>query len=152
MKNKEYYKDQIIELLCESLDVAVDINTGKPCACEGFRCANCAFNGYEPCANAFMDWLNQEHKERVLTQEEKQYLEAILRPFKDRVTSITKTTFFNCYADLFIDVTSIAESVSDDFSLPIFGKNDAYLGMEFDREYTLEELGLFENEGEDSEK
>lgn len=146
MKNKEYYKDQIFDILCSGKSVAVNRKTGKLFVCDGSSCANCVLFRYDGTCKtcAFMNWLNQEHKERILTHEEKQYLEAILRPFKDRVTSITKTSIFNCYADLFIDVTSIVESVSDDFSLPIFGKNDAYLGMEFDKEYTLKELGLFE--------
>lgn len=71
MKNKEYYKDRIIDLLCESLNIAVDRKTDKPCACEGFRCANCAFRDYQSCTYAFRNWLNLEHKELVLTHEEK---------------------------------------------------------------------------------
>ena len=140
MKNKEYFKDQFIDLLCEYLAIAVDINTGKPCACEGFRCANCAFRGDESCPDAFVNWLNQEHKENVLTHEEKQYLEGVIRPFKDRVKSITKSAMSGGYAYLLIEVTSIL----DDFSLPKFGEDEAYFGMEPGKQYTIEELGLFE--------
>ena len=147
MKNKEYYKDQIYDILCSCKSVAVNRKTGEPFMCD-CSCANCAlFRSDGTCKTcAFMNWLDKEHKELVLTYEEKQYLEAFIRPFKNRVERIIKRTIFKDYADLYIDVASLNESVIDGFALPTFGKNDAYMGMEFDKDYTIEELGLFENE------
>ena len=147
MKNKEYFKDQIYDILCSCKSVAVNRKTGEPFMCDG-SCANCAlFRSDGTCKTfAFMNWLDEEHKEHVLTHEEKQYLEGVIRPFKDRAESITKMLVLNDYSDLHIKVVSPIEWSSDDFSLPVFGKNDAYLGMEYNKEYTIEALGLFEDE------
>lgn len=148
MKNKEYFKDQIYDILCSCKSVAVNSKTGEPFMCDRYSCANCAlFRADGTCkTRAFMNWLDEEHKKHVLTYEEKRYLENFIRPFRSQVKSITKRVICNDYADLYIDVESIIGSVFDDFALPTFGKNDAYLGMEFDRDYTIERLGLFEKE------
>lgn len=147
MKNKEYFKDQIYDILCSCKSVAVNRKTGKPFMCDG-SCANCAlFRSDGTCKTcAFMNWLDEEYKEHVLTHEEKQYLENVVRPFKNRVRSITKLPTSNDYAYVYFGVESIIESESDDCRLPIFGKNDAYLGMKFYKDYTIEALGLFEDE------
>lgn len=148
MKNKEYFKDQIYDILCSCKNVAVNSKTGEPFMCDRYSCANCAlFRADGTCqTRAFMNWLDEEYKEHVLTHEEKRYLKNFIRPFKGQVRSIEKLPTFDDYARLYIGVTSIIESESDDFRLPAFRKSDAYLGMKFYRDYTIEELGLFEDE------
>ena len=146
MKNKEYFKDQIIDLLCEYLAIAVDINTGKPCACESFGCANCAFAGDESCPDAFVNWLNQEHKEHVLTYEEKQYLENVIRPFKKRIKSIKKMFWSNDYTYIQIAIDCLWGSEFEYINLPVFVISEMYKGMELGKQYTLKDLGLFEKE------
>lgn len=147
MKNKEFYKDEIYEVACRRDRFAVNKATKKIDGCLEILCGNCLFHSSrDSCARRALDWLEQEHIEPILTDEEKQYLEAVIRPFKDRAKSVTKHPLRNDYAWLYIDVACLAISASDGFSLPAFGKNDAYLGMKFDKKYTIEELGLFEDE------
>ena len=144
MKNKEYYKDQILELAYNGYSIAVNSETHKPYAC--ISCDNCIFNHAESCRDALKEWLEQEHNEPLLNDAERQYLEAVIRPFKDRAIGVTKYKFLNDYIWLYIDVAGVTESTFDSFSLPAFRKDSAYLGMKFDKEYTLEELGLFKDE------
>ena len=82
----------------------------------------------------------------ILTKEEKEYLEAVIRPFRERVNFITKSQF-NCWYYIKISINHIEENnIKDGFALPNFEKDKYYKGMELDKEYTLEELGLFKGE------
>ena len=76
----------------------------------------------------------------ILDKKEKEYLEAVIRPFKNRVIAI------NCYA-LSFDGAYIMITLERPFGsidLPRFEKGTMYKGMQLNKEYTLEELGLFE--------
>ena len=147
MKNREYYKDEIYAVACQRDRFAVNRLTKKIEGCFELSCKDCLFNpaGCD-CGERALRWLEQEHVEPLLNDAERQYLEAVIRPFKDRAIGVTKYKFSNDYAWLYIDVAGVTESTFDGFSLPAFRKDSAYLGMKFDKEYTLEELGLFENE------
>lgn len=70
----------------------------------------------------------------ILDDAERRYLSAVIRPFRDRVQCITKAGFVKEYIRIKTDCDSAA--------LPLFEKNTMYKGMEPDKEYTLEELGL----------
>ena len=81
----------------------------------------------------------------ILDNEEKKYLEAVLRPFKDEIGDIIKETSF-LDTDLYrirIDGKEGSSLATINFSW--FKGNTMYQGMEPDRDYTLEELGLFKN-------
>lgn len=149
MKNKEFYKDKIFDAACKYKNLAVDKETGEICKCPLTLCKYCALleikdgsGKFGSCIDAWVRWLEQEHVEPILDSVEKRYLENVVRPFRRRVKSITKSVISGDNAYLRIECTSIL----DDFSLPTFGKDEAYLCMEPGREYTIEELGLFENE------
>ena len=76
----------------------------------------------------------------LLDKEEKEYLEAVLKPFKDKVDCIEKSEFNNLeYIN--IDIKRDASIV-----LPNFPRDTMYNGMEINKKYTLKELGLFEEE------
>ena len=80
-----------------------------------------------------------EIEKPILDDVEKCYLEGVLRPFKDKVKGIKKNQ--NKYGQwIYIEVKE------DWFGLPYFEKDTMYKGMELDKEYTLQELGLFEDE------
>ena len=78
----------------------------------------------------------------VLTDAEKEYLGNIIKPFRDRIICIKK------YEDpqdeyLGIHLKYYAnETDSETIVFPSFGKRTMYKGMEVEKEYTLEELGL----------
>lgn len=72
----------------------------------------------------------------ILDKQEKKYLSAVIRPFRDKVKSIVKYCSYNGY---YIEI-NFKNEVS--ISFPYFKENTMYKGMEDYKEYTLEELGL----------
>ncbi len=82
-----------------------------------------------------------EIEKSILTEKEKRYLERVLRPFKDKVRYISKESVTT--ETHFIKVNIPNDS---DMPFPNFEKGAMYKGMEIDRKYALEELGLFEND------
>lgn len=78
-----------------------------------------------------------ERKEEILDKTEKRYLASVIKPFRDKVKYIYKRQEWNTNKE-FIHI-SLKE---DKLDLPYFKKGTMYKGMETDRNYTLEELGL----------
>lgn len=75
-------------------------------------------------------------KKEILDKKEKEYLSAVIKPFKSRVAYI-KRAFFNEKKEwIYISLGN------DSISLPNFEKDTMYKGMELNKGYTLEELGL----------
>ena len=80
-------------------------------------------------------------KQEILDKEEKEYLEAVIRPFKDRVSFISKYSCVEGYEYICIHIKD------DTFTtLPDFELGTMYKGMELDKIYFLDELGLFKEE------
>ena len=111
-----------------------------------FRASECGFVGlrfpwYEN-KEMFSDkFLNQEINITVpdiLDDVEKRYLSAVIRPFRKRVDSIIKISdpLGSAKEYIFIKLDE------DSFSLPYFKTGTMYQGMELEKVYTLEELGL----------
>lgn len=76
-------------------------------------------------------------EKEILDETEKRYLKSIIRPFKNKVSHISKE---DCYdGDCYISI-----ELDDDgnINLPYFKKETMYNGMEEDKKYTLKELGL----------
>ena len=81
--------------------------------------------------------------EPILNEKEKEYLSAVIKPFRDKVISITN------YYEESIDNNFIEIEVKQNYcnenqyvSLPYFKKGKMYKGMEEYKKYTLEELEL----------
>lgn len=92
------------------------------------------FRGFGSICNAFTQWLEKESPS-ILTDEEKAYLSAVIKPFREEVETIEKTSFSG-YEQLQI---SDGDTI---MAFPCFEKGTMYKGMEKDRDYTLKELGL----------
>lgn len=95
------------------------------------------FNGYDI-------KFEVKKKEPILDEEEKKYLSAVIKPFRDRVKYIEK---IDCRTDnntSFINICMlhINKQENEIIYLPFFKTNTMYKGMEEDKEYTLEELGI----------
>ena len=88
----------------------------------------------------------EEYKEPVLDEKEKEYLSAVIKPFRDRVIYIKKIYMYfgyrKDYEYIFGELGCNEYNVVDIFALPYFPKGNMYKGMETDKKYTLEELGL----------
>lgn len=72
----------------------------------------------------------------VLNAKEKEYLSAVIRPFKGRVDYIKK---FDITGKEFI---CIYLKNDENIDFPYFKKGTMYKGMKRDKKYTLKELGL----------
>ena len=87
-----------------------------------------------------LDWLCEEHS--ILDKEEKEYLRAVIKPYRNRISSIKKCTYeeFIEYICIYVydDLNSDVEAVT----LPNFKKGCMYKGMELCKAYTLKDLGL----------
>ena len=78
-----------------------------------------------------------KNKKEILDEVEKEYLSNVIRPFRDKVESISKQVNI-VNTDNFIEIELPAESVC----LPYFKKGSMYNGMKENKRYSLEELGL----------
>nr|DAY69903.1 MAG TPA: hypothetical protein [Caudoviricetes sp.] len=81
-----------------------------------------------------------ESKPEILDEVEKRYLRNVIRPFRDRVKTISKFVYSggNASIDISIDDNNTGWLIE---LLP-FPKNEMYKGMEDNKKYTIEELGL----------
>ena len=73
--------------------------------------------------------------QEILDKEEKEYLRAVIRPFRKKVEFIKKSTLIDgdyIVIGLYKEVTA----------LPSFKKDTMYKGMEVNKHYTIKELGL----------
>lgn len=142
MLNKEKYKNELEDILFNSLAVTIngDIEECKNiCDC----CEECIFyngncGGYEEAKK----WLNSEYKESILTDEEREYLRAVIEPFKKYVMYIAKLDFKVGWEKIVFYSQSFKtwECMTD---LPPFQSGTRFKGIELNEHYyKLEELGL----------
>ena len=94
---------------------------------------NCASKTCEECRKENLEWLLSEHQ--ILDDAEKRYLKGVIRPFRNEVKSIRKVSAVS--ERIVIQMRSFL-----DINLPCFEKGTMYQGMEENRRYTIEELGL----------
>ena len=77
----------------------------------------------------------------ILTEKEKEYLSAVIKPFKDKVISIIKQQGFKDSKNLSVEFIIIY--VDDErIILPSYGAGKMYKGMKLMEKYTVEDLGL----------
>lgn len=89
--------------------------------------------------SAYNAWLEQEYNQPILDEKEKEYLAAVIKPFREGVECIKK--FKTYYGEN--EYIHIAMKKDDNCcELPWFSKGTIYKGMEVGKIYTLEELGL----------
>lgn len=130
MKNIEKYKDvllnaEINDLTCCVIDL---INNGK---CPDNR---------KVCKQKAIEWLLSEYKEPVLDEVEREYLSALIKPFRKNVLYISKIEKGYEADTCFI---AIELNGCERINLPYFNiKSGMYAGMKPFLKYSLEELGL----------
>lgn len=89
-----------------------------------------------------------EIQKPILDEVEKKYLEMAIKNWKGKIFYITKENFSDKYSDnyerLVISKSCVATMKTNErIYFPIFEKGTMYKNMETNKEYTLEELGLF---------
>ena len=130
MKNIEKYK----EIVLKNLN-ACSIDERLPRKfingyCKGFNC--------EGCGERVLKWLLEEAKEPILDDVEKEYLSAVIKPFRKKVVYIRKNkSLINGMQYLIIGIYD-----NDYMHFPYLDDDAMYKGMEVNKEYSLEELDL----------
>lgn len=82
-------------------------------------------------------WKREEKPVEILDKVEKKYLSYFIKPFKNRVIEIILKKGFENKQYIIIRIKG-----EDPIYLPYFKPNTMYKGMELNKQYTLEELGL----------
>lgn len=66
MKNKEKFKDKILDVVCNEGKLAVDAKTHEPVSCNSISCGDCLFYCTALCSDAVVEWANQEYKDPMV--------------------------------------------------------------------------------------
>lgn len=137
MKNIEKYKGIVLD----NMNIC-DIDTllrGK-CTkeyrdfCEGLNCTGCK--------ERFLKWLLEECKEPVLDEVERKYLSEVIKPFRNKIDTISKLHTYNDIDYENNEYIYLALKDKTGFSLPLFKQGTMYKGMKQGTHYKLKELGL----------
>jgi hypothetical protein len=140
MLNIEKYKDEIKEIMQKSYNLTA-YNLME--SLERFMAEKTEKNIENICITNVFDWLSEEYKEPVLNETEKAYLSAVIKPFKANVTGICKINICRGFYCIRIYAKSISSELRIEvIDLPLFETGTMYKGMETDKHYSLEELGL----------
>lgn len=135
MKNKDKYdlRDILYAFECNDYKYEfvvycnfIEIHRESFCNCDS-RCG------------AFTKWLEEEYVPDILTDKEKAYLSAVIKPFRKDIKYIVK---FKRYSDKKEYIYMTMKKDDDYCTLPVFEKGTMCKGMEVDKKYKLEELGL----------
>ena len=134
MLNIEKYKARL-ENYDKSLDCDIQKIREK---CKG-KNNFCGSKTCDECRKENMQWLLAEAE--ILDDAEKRYLKGVIRPFRKKVKHIVKINLCSSPEEQFI---RIVIGNLDFINFPNFNKNTGmYKGMEVDKLYSLEELGLW---------
>lgn len=150
MKNGQKYADQIQKMLNEQCYECalwyVRAGKTKVCNCGKIRDYVTHDEGERACSeclNESLEWMNQEYKEPILTDEEKVIIKSIVNtlehfecvPFNVELDKDTYGDYIRVwYKNVHGDVNAL--------NTPNFDHTYAFKGIEEGNRYTLEELGL----------
>lgn len=87
---------------------------------------------------AVVEWLASEYVAPLLNKKEMEYLSGVVNPFLEHVEYIRKRKVESGFEYISI----VLGGVEAPFNLPVFKEGEMYTGMELDKKYTVEELGL----------
>lgn len=104
-------------------------------------------NGSETSVAVEFDFMTNNkweiYEEPVLDEKEKEYLSAVIKPFRNMVVCICKLELITCNQFIHIKAKRYDKDTNYEYiNLPIFRKGTMYKNMEVGKEYTLKELGL----------
>lgn len=142
-------RKKLRDLSVEELEQYCSENGCASCALRWLSCSQ-DFEAIRKHKDIFNDkFLDQKVEIEVpdiLDEKEKEYLGDVIKPFRDRVISVVKnvacTATNAAYICIFVRPNVHMVFGDDTLRLPLFAKDTMYKNMQFDVEYTLEELGL----------
>lgn len=85
MKKKEKYSKEIVEIICNGKNIAVDKKTERPVVCSDFDCDKCMFRAENNCRRRYLlkEWAESEYIEKpVISKKDKDFLEYLKEEFK----------------------------------------------------------------------
>ena len=132
MLNIEKYKNDIQDgiRMCGLYKSIYKIKNGEY---DNDCCGNC-----HECYDRCIRWLAEEYEEPVLDEVERKYLSDVIKPFRKKISCIRKSKDprkgKNYIKIEFCD--------GDRMFFPNLSNDAMYKGMELDKKYSLEELGL----------
>lgn len=135
MLNIEKYAEEIKKYITDDAGgiscIVQDLKNKEKPACR--NCADCELDAF--------NWLLQEYKEPILTDEEKIIIKDIIKvlePFGKELSYISKNSYggdlHTCYLYFKYE--------GDNSGTPTFDEKVLFKGMKLNKKYTLEELGL----------
>lgn len=125
--------------------------------CSGAVCYKCPFYNVSCCEDSvdswvinkdmysdkFLDQTIEVEVPDILNKEEKEYLSAVIKPFRNKVKNIIK---FSCAMNShsYIEIVYDDDTWGKDMTvvMPPFKKDTMYKNMKLGEKYKLEELGL----------
>ena len=142
-------RKKLRDLSVEELEQYCSENGCASCALRWLSCSH-NFEAIRKHKDIFNDkFLDQKVEIEVpdiLDEKEKEYLGNVIKPFRDRIISVVKnvacTAANAAYICIFVRPNVHMVFGDDTLRLPLFAKDTMYKNMQFDVEYTLEELGL----------
>lgn len=140
MKNIEKYENEISQLVNGGDDIVCSIATAAGIVIEN----SCSTRNCKECQKECLEWMYSEYKEPILSDDEKDIVKAmidIIHEFECTVIDVKKIDIGNCDSFISIRYENPVIGVDDTISSPIID-NHRFKGMELNRKYTLEELGL----------
>ena len=132
--NLEHYKEQLKEIYNEHFDEPSDVLDEIINNID----SGITTNASQSYTDDILEWMAQPYEEKILNEAEREYLSYVIRPFREKIKCIFKAKFPN-YDEYYIIV---GLENNDSLRFPYFKGNTMYKGMEVDKEYALEELGL----------
>ena len=136
MNNIEKYKAEILNEYQQltNKDISISDGTRMNKSIQKIALKHCG-KLLQGASNPFK-WLCEEYKEPILDDVEKDYLSAVIKPFRKRIKYIV------IWYDGSKKFIHIELSGGDCMNFPNFKTNTMYKGMEPNKRYTLDELGL----------
>ena len=141
MKNFEKYEHQISQVVNEDNTLTCSI-----AIVSGIKKQNmCSFDDdCNECSKECLKWMHSEYKEQILTDDEKEIVKAMcdfIYKFGCEVDYVIKNDDGNGKAYILLSYSNNLTGYSDGMTTPWF-KNDKFKGMEYEKKYSLEELGI----------
>lgn len=139
MKNIEKYEHEISKLVNKgnslscAIAIAAGISNGN---CFGCKCSDC----HKKC----LEWMHEDYKEQILSDDEKEIVRVMLdfiHKFGCTVIYVRKIDIGNCKSFISIKYENHVVGTDGALSSPII-YNDKFKGMELNRKYSIEELGI----------
>lgn len=132
--NLEQYKRELGEIFYKECDNQAEMFEKIKTKCD----SNIRSRHGQTYVDDILDWMAQPYKEQILDDAEKAYLSAVIRPFRNKIDTISKFQTWDGSSQ-YIYISMKDNHIA---TLPVFPKGTMYKGMEGGKHYSLKELGL----------